>query len=274
MASTYTASLGIEKPGSGEQAGSWGDTVNTDLDQLDQAISGYASVVLTGAGSTGSPNEIKVTNTAAREELSDGRNMYIEITDGGDLGGNVYVQFTPDTIKKLGYIKNNLSGSRDLYVFQGTYNASRDFVIAAGDTYLLRFSGAGASSSTVTSVVTATETVTSSLKLAGELVHALNNSVAIDVGSYNRHHVAFNGSITLTFSNVPSADDADLGVTYHKEGQIVLWNGATPGTITISGLGSYRSVGSYTTAASVTQVLTYIIQRISGTNYTTVIWSN
>ena len=272
MSSDYTVSLGFEKPGSGEQAGAWGDTLNLNFDKLDQAISGYASVALSGNGTTGAPNEVKVNNTTIQTELSDGRNMYIEFTDGGGLSGDVYVRFTPETSKKMGYIKNSTGYA--LYVFQGTYDAARDFVIADGDTYLLRFSGEGAPSSTVTSVVTATETVTSSLKLAGELVHALNNSVAIDVGSYNRHHVAFNGSITLTFSNVPSAADADLGVTYHKEGQIVLWNGATPGTITISGLGSYRSVGSYTTAASVTQVLTYIIQRISGTNYTTVIWSN
>ena len=32
MASTYTTNTGIEKPGSGEQSGTWGDTTNTNFD--------------------------------------------------------------------------------------------------------------------------------------------------------------------------------------------------------------------------------------------------
>ena len=43
MASTYTANLGIEKPGSGEQAGTWGTTTNTNFDIIDRAINGVLS---------------------------------------------------------------------------------------------------------------------------------------------------------------------------------------------------------------------------------------
>ena len=35
MASTYTANLKVEKPGDGEQSGSWGGTVNANMDLLD-----------------------------------------------------------------------------------------------------------------------------------------------------------------------------------------------------------------------------------------------
>ena len=46
MASTYTANSGIEKIGAGEQAGTWGNTTNNNLDILDRAISGVAAITL------------------------------------------------------------------------------------------------------------------------------------------------------------------------------------------------------------------------------------
>ena len=43
MASTYTTNLGIEKIGSGEQAGAWGNTTNNNFDLIDEAVdSGYS----------------------------------------------------------------------------------------------------------------------------------------------------------------------------------------------------------------------------------------
>ena len=44
MASTYTANLGIEKIGSGEQAGTWGTTTNLNLDIIDRAINGVVAI--------------------------------------------------------------------------------------------------------------------------------------------------------------------------------------------------------------------------------------
>jgi hypothetical protein len=38
MASTYTANTGIEKIGSGEQAGTWGTTTNRNFDIIDDVI--------------------------------------------------------------------------------------------------------------------------------------------------------------------------------------------------------------------------------------------
>ena len=39
MASTYTAQNGIEKPGTGEQSGTWGTTTNLNFDIIDRARS-------------------------------------------------------------------------------------------------------------------------------------------------------------------------------------------------------------------------------------------
>ena len=52
MASSYTANIGIEKPASGEQAGTWGTTTNNNFDIIDRAINGVLSLSLTGTTTT------------------------------------------------------------------------------------------------------------------------------------------------------------------------------------------------------------------------------
>ena len=147
MASTYTVNLGIEKIGTGEQSGTWGNTTNTNFDLIDQAINGAVTVTLASAGTSGSPNTLAITDGA----VSDGRNKFIEFADGADLGATAYVQLTPNDAEKLVHIRNSLSGGRSVIVFQGTYNASNDFEIPNGKDVVLKFDGAGASA-TVTDV--------------------------------------------------------------------------------------------------------------------------
>jgi hypothetical protein len=140
MPSTYTTNLGIEKIATGEQSGTWGNTTNTNLDILDQSIDGIISITLASAGSSGSPNSLPITDGA----VSNGRNKFIEFVDGGDLGATAYVQLTPNDAEKIVHIRNSLSASRSIIVFQGTYNASNDYEILNGEDVLLKFDGAGA----------------------------------------------------------------------------------------------------------------------------------
>jgi hypothetical protein len=147
MPSTYTTNLGIEKIGSGEQSGTWDVTTNLNFDIIDQGINGAVSVTLPATGSSGSPNVIDITDGT----LSDGRNKFIEFVDGGDLGGTAYVQLTPNDAEKIVFMRNSLSGSRSILVFQGTYNAANDFEIPAGKDVVIRFDGGGAGA-TVTDV--------------------------------------------------------------------------------------------------------------------------
>ena len=162
MPSTYTVNLGIEKPATGEQSGTWGDTTNVNFDILDQAINGAERVTLTSAGSSGSPNALNITNGAT----SDGRNKWIEFYSSGDLGGSAYVQLVPDDAEKIVFIRNSLASSRSVLLFQGTYNSGRDLEIPAGVDMVVKFDGGGASAATVTDVFTklrATEITTPTL---------------------------------------------------------------------------------------------------------------
>ena len=144
MPSTYTVNLGIEKPATGEQSGTWGDTTNLNFDILDQAINGAISITLASAGTSGSPNTLAISDGAT----SDGRNKWIEFTDGGDLGATAFVQLTPNDAEKIVFIRNSLSGSRSVILFQGTYDAGRDLEVPAGVDMVVKFSGGGATATT------------------------------------------------------------------------------------------------------------------------------
>jgi hypothetical protein len=180
MPSTYTTNLGIEKIATGEQSGTWGTTTNTNFDLIDTAVNGIVSITLSSAGSSGSPNDLPITDGTA----SNGRNKFIEFTDGGDLGATAYVQLTPNDAEKIVHIRNSLSGSRSIIAFQGTYNASNDFEIPNGADVTLKFDGAG-SGATVTDVnadLTVTGlTATSTVSFSGATIDNLGTVTTVDI---------------------------------------------------------------------------------------------
>lgn len=97
MASTYSTNLALELIGTGDQAGTWGTTTNTNLGTLiEQAISGYTTYAATGGTDT-----ITIPNGAS----GTARNMFIELTGTG--GGTVLVPAN----KKLYFIYNNTSSA-------------------------------------------------------------------------------------------------------------------------------------------------------------------
>lgn len=139
MPSTYTLNNGITLIATGEQSGTWGDTTNTNLQLLDTALDGQVTVTLSSAGSSGSPNDLAISDGSA----SNGRNRMVIFNDGSDLGATAYVRLTPNDAEKIIYVRNSLSGSRSILLFQGTYNASNDYELPAGKTAVVYFDGGG-----------------------------------------------------------------------------------------------------------------------------------
>lgn len=138
---TYS-NLGIKLITTGDEASTWGTSTNDNFELFDAAIVGHATVILPTAGSSGSPNALPVTDFTA----SDGRNRTIQFTDAGDLGGTAYVQITPNDFEGWYFVRNSLSANRSLIVFQGTYDAARDYEIPAGTDVVIRCTGTGATS--------------------------------------------------------------------------------------------------------------------------------
>jgi hypothetical protein len=234
MTSTYTTNLGIEKITTGDQSGTWGDTTNTNFDILDQAVNGILSLTLASAGSSGSPTDIPVTDGA----VSDGRNKFIEFVDGGDLGGTAYVRLTPNDAEKIVFVRNSLSSSRSVILFQGTYNASNDFELANGKDAVLKFSGSGASA-TVTQVfvdllataVSANLTGDVTGNVTGNLTGAVTGNVSGNLTGNVTGDVTGNvtGNVTSTGASSFSSIDINGGAI---DGTVIGANSAVAATFT------------------------------------------
>jgi hypothetical protein len=227
MTSTYTTDNGIEKPATGDRSGTWGTMVNSNMDLVDQALDGFVSVTAAATGSTGSPNTLPITNGA----VSNGRNRIIHIVDGGDLGGTVYYQVTPNDAEKWFWIKNGLTASRAILLFQGTYNASNDLEIPNGKTCLVRCNGAG--SGAVVSYVTADSQVTGSLAvdnllLDGNTISSTDSNGAVTITPNGT------GDVNLGADTVMIGDNnADATLTTNGTGDLTLStnSGTNAGTI-------------------------------------------
>jgi len=100
MSSTYSTNLALELIGTGDQAGNWGSTTNTNLGTLlEQAVSGYVTQGVT----TGTDTTLAMTNGAS----ATARNMFIELTGTGGASTNLIVPAN----KKLYFIYNNTTGA-------------------------------------------------------------------------------------------------------------------------------------------------------------------
>ena len=95
MASTYTGNTGIEKIGSGEQAGTWGTTTNTNFDIIDRALNGVVTLNITG----------DKTLTTSDGALSQGH--YKVLILSGTPGSGFNVLFDPNDQQKWFFIKNS-----------------------------------------------------------------------------------------------------------------------------------------------------------------------
>jgi hypothetical protein len=250
MPSTYTVNLGIEKPATGEQSGTWGNTTNTNFDILDQAINGVLSLTLASAGSSGSPNILAIDNGA----ISNGRNKWIEFVDGGDLGANAFVRLDPNDAEKVVFFRNSLSGSRSVFVFQGTYNASNDFEIPSGVDVVLKFDGAGTGAVVtdvfrklrVTELTTPTFTATSVDINGGTIDGTSIGTASASTGNFTTMTV---NAGTASVPSITTAGDANTGVYFPAADNISLTTSGTQRVTLDSsgrlGLGTGSPVGKF-----------------------------
>lgn len=91
MTSTYSTDLKLELMVTGENAGTWGDKTNTNLNLVQQAIAGVESVTLTNGGTVA----LAMSNAA----LSNARNMVIKFATITLSSASVVT--IPDSIEKF-----------------------------------------------------------------------------------------------------------------------------------------------------------------------------
>ena len=127
MASTYTVNSGIEKPGSGEQSGTWGTTTNTNFDIIDRVLNGVGTITLSGTTHT---------LTTSDGSLSDGH--YKVLILAGSPSGTNTITISPNDQDKL-YLVNNTTNQSVVF----TQGSGGNITIAAGAAAWIYADGAG-----------------------------------------------------------------------------------------------------------------------------------
>jgi len=90
MASSYSTDLKLELMVTGENAGTWGENTNNNLNLIQQAIAGYEAIALTDGGT--------VTLAMTDKTISTARNMVIKFTGTLTTASTVTI---PDSIEKF-----------------------------------------------------------------------------------------------------------------------------------------------------------------------------
>jgi hypothetical protein len=90
MASSYSTDLKLELMVTGENAGTWGDNTNNNLNLIQQAIAGYEAVALSDGGT--------VALAMTDKTISNARNMVIKFTGTLTTASTVTI---PDSIEKF-----------------------------------------------------------------------------------------------------------------------------------------------------------------------------
>ena len=151
MASTYTSNIGVEKIGAGEQAGTWGNTTNNNLDIIDRAINGVGAITLSGTSHT---------LTTSDGTLSDGGFKVLVL--GGSPSGTNTITISPNDQVKVYIVQNGTSQTATF-----TQGSGGNVSVAAGSKKIIFADGAG-SGAAVTDVTDALDVAT--LRLAGTAV--------------------------------------------------------------------------------------------------------
>ena len=133
MPSTYTANSGIQLPANGEQSGTWGETVNDNMDIIDRLTNGVGAISLSGTTHT-----LTITDGT----LSEGQ--YNVLVLGGSPSGTNTITITPNDGQHV-YIVKNSSGQSAIF----TQGSGGNITLLNGETKVIYSDGVGAGSAVV-----------------------------------------------------------------------------------------------------------------------------
>ena len=159
MPSTYNE-LGIELMVTGENAGTWGDNTNVNLNIIQQAVTGYEAVAITD----GSTKAMIITDGSVVTADNLARNMVVKLT--GTMTGNSIVT-VPDSIEKIYMVHNTVDHAGNTLTFKTA--SGTGVLLCEGNSYTLYSDGTNVvklNEARVWRAVTATETVQAGANIA------------------------------------------------------------------------------------------------------------
>jgi len=189
MASTYSGNLAIELIGTGDQAGTWGNTTNTNLGTtIEQAIVGTANVTMTSATNT-------AITIAQNNTFQAARGLRLNLV--GTITTSPYL-YIP-TITKQYIVNNNLANT--VIVSNGTNAGATGTTVSIPANRTVMLYNDGANVAEVTNYV-------SNLSLGTALSPANGGTGLVSPGT-NGNVLTSNGTVWL--SQAPSASGVTAG---------------------------------------------------------------
>ena len=135
---TYVNNLRLTELATGEGAGTWGTTTNSNLEFIGEAL---------GFGTQAAfSSDADVTTTVADGSTDPARAMYFKVTSSGSLSTTRVLTIAPNTLSRVMYIENATSGSQSIQVSQGS---GANVTIANGEAAIVYLDGAGSGAAVV-----------------------------------------------------------------------------------------------------------------------------
>jgi hypothetical protein len=226
MASTYS-DLKIELIGTGEQAGTWGTTTNTNLGTaLQEAITGSADV----AFSSGTDVTLTLTNSNAAQI---GRNLRLNLT-GTSGGARNLILGSEMQVEKLYLINNTLADAVTVKNTTGT-----GIAVPAGKTMFVFNNG--------TNVVDAIDNLPSGATVGGVAISTASGTVTSVSGTGTVNGISLSGTVTSSGNITLGGTLANVDLTSQVTGTLPAANGGTG--ITSFGTGVATALGQNVTGS-------------------------
>jgi hypothetical protein len=205
MASTYS-DLKIELIGTGEQAGTWGNTTNINLGTaLQEAITGSADVAFSSGDVT-----LTLTNSNAAQI---GRNLRLNLT-GTSGGARNLILGAEMQVEKLYLINNTLLDAVTVKNTTGT-----GIAVPAGKTMFVFNNG--------TNVVDAIDNLPSGATVGGVAISTASGTVTSVSGTGTVNGISLSGTVTSSGNITLGGTLANVDLTSQVTGTLPAANGGT-----------------------------------------------
>jgi hypothetical protein len=133
---TYVNDLRLKEIATGDEAGTWGTSTNTNLELIAEAFSFGTESITTNADTH--------TTTIADGSTDPGRSIFLKYT--GTLDSACTITLGPNTVSKLWFIENATTGSQNIIISQGS---GANVTIPPGDVKVVYSDGAGSGAAIV-----------------------------------------------------------------------------------------------------------------------------
>jgi hypothetical protein len=226
MASTYSTNLKIELIGTGEQAGIWGTTTNTNLGTaLEQAIVGKADIDMNSTTIT-----LTLTNTNAAQ---DARAIYLNLT--GSPGGAATLEVP--AVQKPYIVRN---GSNQVVTVKVT--GQTGVAVPVGATMWLYNNG--------TDVINAITNLPSGATVGGIAIGTAIGTVTSVSGTGTVNGISLSGTVTSSGNLTLGGALTNVDLTSQVTGTLPIANGGTGITSFGTGVATFLGTPSSANLAS------------------------